>query len=181
MKVLFIGNSHTYYNEMPGIFQSIAKKNGCEAEVAMITHGGWRLSQHLEDDGHEAAFNIKYGGYDYVVLQEHTHPFEEETAYLDSVRKFDKMIREAGAVPVIYATWAKKEDPSPEEEMEALQKKAAGQIGALFAPVGERWWKQMKENGKDYFGPDGRHANIDGSTLAAEILWEVIGGNRRTD
>lgn len=185
MRVLFIGNSHTYYNEMPRIFQEIAEKNGCRVDAAMIAHGGWYLKQHLEEKSQEAALSIRIGHYDYVVLQEHTHPFEEEDAYLNSVQKFCEMIRSTGAVPVIYATWAKKADPSPEEEMERLQKKAADLTGALYAPVGEQWWKKMRAGEADFFGPDGQHANRSGSELAAGILWEVIsssaGQPERTD
>ena len=35
MKVLFLGNSHTFYNDMPQIFADICKERGKDVEVAM--------------------------------------------------------------------------------------------------------------------------------------------------
>lgn len=69
MRVLFIGNSHTYFNDMPEIFAELARMKGIACEVTMITHGGWFLHQHQKEP--EVRFNILYGNYDYVVLQEH--------------------------------------------------------------------------------------------------------------
>ena len=41
MRILFIGNSHTYVNDMPEIVARLAKKDGIDCEVVMIAHGGW--------------------------------------------------------------------------------------------------------------------------------------------
>ena len=35
-KVLFIGNSHTYYNDMPNIFKGIAKADGIDCECHQL-------------------------------------------------------------------------------------------------------------------------------------------------
>ena len=46
MRVLFIGNSHTYFNDMPNMFAELARKEGVACEVTMLAHGGWYLEQH---------------------------------------------------------------------------------------------------------------------------------------
>ena len=73
LNILFVGNSHTYYNDMPLMVQRRAIECGYDFRVTMIAHGGWFLAQHAEEP--DVRFNILYGGYDYVVLQEHAHPF----------------------------------------------------------------------------------------------------------
>lgn len=73
MRVLFIGNSHTYVNDMPELFAGMAREKGIPCEVTMIAHGGWFLHQHQKEP--DVRFNILFGNYDYVVLQEHAHPF----------------------------------------------------------------------------------------------------------
>ena len=40
MRVLFIGNSHTYYNDMPEMFRQIAEENQVDCEVTMLAHCG---------------------------------------------------------------------------------------------------------------------------------------------
>ena len=47
--VLFIGNSYTYYNDMPkGIFEPLARAAGLPIEVTAITAGGYALSQYAD-------------------------------------------------------------------------------------------------------------------------------------
>ena len=49
LSVLFIGNSYTYYNNMPtSIFGAIAEAAGYESNVISITGGGWSLYQHAD-------------------------------------------------------------------------------------------------------------------------------------
>lgn len=48
MKVLFVGNSHTYYNDMPRIFASLARDNGHDVQVESVTKGGWILPDRAD-------------------------------------------------------------------------------------------------------------------------------------
>ena len=98
MRILFIGNSHTYVNDMPEIVARLAKKDGIDCEVAMIAHGGWFLEQHAAEP--ETRFNILYGNYDYVVLQEHAHPFGPEGKMLSAAEKIGGWIHEAKSTAV---------------------------------------------------------------------------------
>ena len=47
LRLLFIGNSHTYYNDMPLMAAKKARAAGYDCEVTMIAHGGWFLAQHV--------------------------------------------------------------------------------------------------------------------------------------
>ena len=49
LRILFIGNSHTYYNDMPLMVQQRAVEYGYDCWVTMIAHGGWFLAQHAEE------------------------------------------------------------------------------------------------------------------------------------
>ena len=42
MNVLFIGNSFTYYNEMPKMFSQLLRSEGISANVEQIVNGGYR-------------------------------------------------------------------------------------------------------------------------------------------
>ena len=106
LAILFIGNSHTYFNDMPLMVQRCAEDAGYGCRVNMIAHGGWFLAQHAEEP--DVRFNILYGHYDYVVLQEHAHPFGPVEKFREAAIKLNQMIRQAGSIPVIYETWARK-------------------------------------------------------------------------
>ena len=178
LSVLFVGNSHTYYNDMPGTVRRLALEAGFHCRVAMIAHPGWFLSQHVADP--EARFNILYGGYDYVVLQEHAHPFGPEQRFREAAAALNGWIREAGSRPVIYETWARKAEPEAQARMNEAHRRVAEEIGALLAPVGERWWDWIKAHpDAEMYDPDGAHASAAGSEFAAAQIWETIRGGGR--
>lgn len=173
LDLLFIGNSHTYCNDLPLLVRDRAEAAGYACRVTMLAHPDWYLSQHAE--GPEARFNILYGHYDYVILQEHAHPFPPEAQYLDAVTALDRMIREAGSVPVLDECWAKKDEPEKQEQMNEIHRRAAERIGALLAPVGENWWKyQESRPDMEMYDRDGAHASQAGSGFAAGVIWEAI-------
>lgn len=173
LKILFIGNSHTYFHDMPHLLAERAKMDEYDCEVVMIAHGGWFLEQHVKEP--DVRFNIKYGKYDYVVLQEHSHPFADKEQYEQAVRTLDAWIKEAGSKTVIYETWAKKSEPELQPYMNELHEEIAAEIGAILAPVGENWWqyKELFPNEEMYY-EDGAHASLKGSEFAAKYIWEAI-------
>ena len=88
LKVLFVGNSYTYFNEMPKeIFTKVAAGADVEAEVTQITKGGHRLCQFADPcDEHGARLREAINGshYDYAVLQEQSHtPISNEAQFME--------------------------------------------------------------------------------------------------
>ena len=68
MRLLLLGNSFTYENNMPGILAEMLK-----AEVVQHTMGGALLSDQLNEDtelGKETIFAFEKETWDYVILQE---------------------------------------------------------------------------------------------------------------
>lgn len=173
LSILLIGNSHTYFNDMPLMVRQRAADAGCACRVTMIAHGGWFLSQHAEEP--DVRFNILHGGYDYVVLQEHAHPFGPEERFREAAVRLNGMIREAGSVPVLYGTWARKDEPEAQARMNEVHRRIAEETGALLAPVGENWQAyRLSHPGLEVYASDGAHASPAGSDFAAGQIWEVI-------
>ena len=173
LRVLFIGNSHTYYHDLPAWVALMAKEEGYECDVTMLAHPGWYLHQHVKEP--EVRFNIKYGHYDYVVLQEHSHPFDDIPGYIEAATKIAEWVRKAGSKPVIYGTWARKTEKSDQETMNSVNRRLAEDLDALYAPVGESWWS-YKESWPEteIYDEDGSHASERGIEFAAKIIWRTI-------
>ena len=84
-------------------------------------------------------------------------------------------IREAGSVPVIYGTWAMKDQESEQARMNQVNRELAKKIHAILAPVGESWWAYKRSYPElDLYAEDGAHASIHGSEFAAKIIWTSI-------
>lgn len=111
--ILFIGNSYTYYNDMPTkIFEQIANSVGVKVKVDSITKGGWWLWDHANSDDEmgkivDGAF--KKTKYDYVILQDQsTLPIDDPGCFYDGVRNICEKVRANGATPILYCTWGRK-------------------------------------------------------------------------
>ena len=173
LRILFIGNSHTYFNDMPEMVAEQFRKEQYDCEVTMIAHGGWFLEQHVNEP--DVRFNILYGHYDYVVLQEHAHPFGPEEKFYGAVRQLNQWILEAGSKAVIYMTWAKKDEEFNQERMTLAHEQIADELGMLLAPFGKYWWEYMRSYPDiEMYYKDGQHASPDGSRFAAKYIWNAI-------
>ena len=173
LRILFVGNSHTYYNDLPRLVQQKAEEEGYDCQVTMLAHPCWFLAQHAEEP--DVRFNILFGNYDYVILQEHAHPFGPAEKFQKAVEELNEMIRSAGSIPVIYECWAEKAHPENQEYMNKVHREIAGDIDALLAPVGEKWWSYQESFPEvEMYNTDGAHASKEGSEFAAGILWDTI-------
>ena len=66
-KVLFIGNSITYFNDMPETFEGIANSLGNTTEITMHAPGGTGFANHVDNPTVYELF--RNGDWDYIVLQ----------------------------------------------------------------------------------------------------------------
>lgn len=65
--ILFIGNSLTYYNDMPQMVKQIAEDKGHPTQVTMYAPGGTGFIHHVENP---TVYNhIREGEWDFVILQ----------------------------------------------------------------------------------------------------------------
>src|SRR5437016_5252050 len=113
-RILFIGNSFTARNNLPGLIAQMAAARGHSMEHRLISAGGASLRQHW--NAGEALKAIKDGDYDYVVLQEQsTLPIKNPRRMHENVRLFDDAIKAARARTVLYMTWARQHAPETQQ------------------------------------------------------------------
>ena len=177
MKILFVGNSHTYNYEVPYRVMQAAKKDGASVEVFMNAHGGWTLFGHSKEP--DVPFNIMNGKFDYVVFQEYAHPFDHDGNMTAACEKMAKMCHDVGSVPVYFMVWPQKWERERQPIYTEGTNRVAELTGGLVAPVGVKLWEAIDANPDvEYFSPDGGHLSAEGADLAAEIIWNTIKGNK---
>ena len=92
LNVLFVGNSFTARNNLPGLIAQLAAARGRSFEHRLISAGGASLRRHW--NAGEALKAIASGRYDAVVLQEQsTLPVKSAKRMHESVRLFDAAIK----------------------------------------------------------------------------------------
>jgi len=173
MKVLFIGNSHTYFNDMPALFQACCAQSGVDVHVTMLTRGGMGLDYHAKQE--QTRFNIRYGGYDAVVLQHTAHPMGDLDAMHEAAVTLTAWVREAGSLPVFYQTWVKKGDEAFQSTMSGVYNSLGTELNVPVAPVGDEWQKfRIAHPETELFFRDGEHASPEGSRLAAQVIAQTV-------
>lgn len=182
LRIMLIGNSFTYYNSLGAKLKDIT-----HADVVEQTKGAAHISDHLDASselGAKTQAALDKGPWDYVVIQEmSTTPMDERDRYLADVQKMCDLVREKGATPIIYATWAYKgtkwgadaHNMSIDDMNAALQAtfdEAGKATGAPVANVGGTF----AEKGFDQslFAPDGKHPSDQGTRVAAEVIAKTI-------
>ncbi len=178
MKVLFIGNSHTYFNDMPELFARFAEISvGEKPEVTMLAYSGRDLEWHRREY-FSVRFNLMYGGYDFCVIQQAAHPYPPEEKTMEYGRQIIGLCQKCGVTPVIFMTWAEERFPENQQKMIDTCAKLAHETNALIAPVGAVWQKVQREcpDIRLYFR-DGEHAGPYGDFLIAAVLCLTLTGS----
>lgn len=177
MKVLFLGNSHTFFNDMPELFARFAEKTtGEKPEVVMLAYSGRDLDWHRREY-FSLRFNLMYGGFDYCVIQQAAHPYPPVEQTLETGADIIGLCHRCGVKPVVYMTWAEKRFPENQQKMIDTCEKLAGEHGALLAPIG-RVWQSVQQARADIelYHTDGEHAGPYGDFLIAAVLCRLLTG-----
>lgn len=184
--ILFIGNSYTYVNDLPGTFDKLARSGGHLVQVEMAAEGGWMLSNHAGSADTQA--KIQSRAWDYVVLQEQSQgPASPGFRSTDMYPAAGKLIREitaAGAKPVLFLTWAHK-NGWPENNLpgfDAMQSQITqGYVdlginqNIAVIPVGLAWSAAYhRYPDLALWQDDGSHPSPAGTYLAACVFYAAL-------
>jgi len=170
IKVLFIGNSFTQRNNLPGLLADMAGARDVCVQHDLISVGGASLRTHW--NAGRAAQAIGDDVYDYVVLQEQsTLPVKNAKRMAENIRLFDECIKRAGSRTVLYMTWARQHAPESQQAIREAYSAIGEETGAIVVPVGLVWQKfSTKHERPLLYDRDQSHPSITGSYLAACVF-----------
>lgn len=177
--VLFLGNSYTYFWNLPQVVQAMAATQ----DVAMITRqstiGGSNLGQHYhEKRGLSSRKKITEEDWDFVVLQDHSiRALEVPDSMAYYVGLLSDDIKAQGAQPLLYMTWARSYDPLMTEPIAEQYEFVGIKNNSTVVPIG-RIWAKARSLRPDLalYDPDGSHPSPIGTYLTACAFYEVISG-----
>lgn len=178
--ILFIGNSLTYSNDLPGMLGRLFELAGVEGvvigEEALPSFGlpdHWVRSSTRE--------RLAEGEWDVVVLQQGPSATEGRPYLLEFTALFAEEIRAAGATPAMYMVWPAEERFFDFDGVLDSYRTAAEENDALFFPSGEAWrvaWE--REPALELYGLDRFHPSEMGTYLAALVMFEQLSGRDPT-
>ena len=193
LRMLWIGNSYTFFNDLPSIVRDIAASQGMKLSMTTVLKGGEHLSGHLRNPRlHEL---LKRGGWDYVIIQEFSAgPAADTRTVARTVYPYARTIDSLAvkyspdAKVMFYMTWGHKygnvykngyalddDYQTMQERLKTSYLEMAHDNGAWCAPVGMAWQTVRKEH-PEYvlYAPDCFHPSPVGSYLAANVIFTTI-------
>ena len=196
-RILFIGNSYTYYNELWDRVAELATLVGIDAQVDHVTKGGAILAQMLDPSeacGAEVLQKLTTERYDTVVLQDHSlRTVLDPEGFAADVADLHAMIEQNGAKTLLYQTWSRHPSSAKLTELglthESMTRTIAEQyasvgraIGAGIALVGEAFYDVVCNHPEiDLYDPDGSHPSPAGTALAALCIAAILFGRSPSD
>ena len=195
IKILFVGNSLTFYNDMPSIFKGIAEASDVTVETECLASGSYYLSYYANENNNYGAKYRSYlanNNYDYVILQAQSTELLRvyDSSSLPSATTLVDLARDAGATPILYMTWGLPEGYSfvtgtgdkyeytYDTMTDALcdtYYKLGNELGVKVSPVGLNFrnYKNIYDE-VDLICDDDKHPTFAGSYLAACTIYNTI-------
>lgn len=177
INVLFIGNSLTYYNDLPKMVAALAKADKQRPlHYERETPGGCTFEKHWKDG--KALAKIQSRKWDYVVLQDNSQgPLTKRASMFDHAKKFDSEIKKQGAKTLLYMTWALQNKPEDQATISKAYLDLGAELKCQIAPVGNAWETALKGGKKPALHTaDKKHPTATGTYLAACVIYAAIYG-----
>jgi len=176
LRVLFVGNSLTYSNDLPGMLHRLGDADGLVIEAADVSLGGYALEDHW---GNPAARDaLAEGGWDVVVLQQGPSSLPESRANLVTwAGTWAEAIRGRGATPALYMVWPERARLDVLDEVIESYRLAAREADADLYAAGEAWQAAWAvDPGLPLYGDDDFHPSVMGTYLAALTIYRGLTG-----
>ncbi len=174
-RVLFIGNSYLYTQDIPGIVQALADSaHGDHLAVETVAGPDFALIDHWNEG--TARKEIAKGGWEWVVLQQGPSSVELNR---DTLRLATRLFADAMAghgIPALFSAWPS--EPRREDFPRAIESYtlAAADVHGLLLPVAASWLAAWSQTPALELYADGLHASPEGAYLAALVIYARLLG-----
>ena len=177
--ILFVGNSLTYFNDMPDIVAavSLGAEDDPPIRVGMVAFPNFNLEDHWNRG--DALVAIDSGEWDVVVLQQGPSTLPESRDHLvEWAGRFAERIRAEGGEPALYSVWPLDGTEAGYDATLASYAAAAEAVDGILIPAGEAWRAaRARDSTLDFTLGDGFHPNLLGSVVVAYAVWHAVGGH----
>ena len=193
-RVLFLGNSYTYFNDLPQLIADLAASGGDSLYHERSTPGGYTLQGHSTNAN--SLSKINSGNWDHLVLQEQSQrpsfPLGQVQAdvfpYAEQLNNLFIQSNPCGET-VFFMTWGRENGDAMNcpvwppvctyEGMDSLlhrrYRMMADSNEALLSPVGAVWhYLRQTHPSLALYASDGSHPSLTGSYAAACTFYSIL-------
>ena len=202
LNILFIGNSYTFFFDLPGMILKIAqhdKNNKTPLNVRSVTYGGATLTEHWSNQKTRQVMRSQH--WDIWVLQEQSLQSMYRNTIAQSHRTIETFYNHARPQKteiVLFKTWPRQpnsawySDPKYAKALRSAEymfgtidtkiTQISQKLNIRVAPIADYWYfTSLYYPDMDIYGSDATHASIKGSYLTALIFYKTLTGNSPTE
>src|ERR1051325_7106281 len=175
-KVLFIGNSYLYAQDIPGVVQAMASAaGGDKLAVAQVTGPDLALIDHWNLGDARRAVTAE--SWEWVVLQQGPSSVElnRDTLRL-ATRLFAGEMAGVKARPALFSAWQSAARRQDFDRAIESYKIAAADVSGLFLPVASAWLAAWRRDSTLQLYADGLHPSVQGAYLSSLVVYAVLLG-----
>lgn len=171
-RILFVGNSHTTVNDVPGMVGRLLSSDGSKRVPFIQTMS----VGFLESVGPGVENSIKSGQWDAVVLQgamvssSHKYRYKQDRAISTANLALSHKAR-----VLLCAEWPRRGWDESDYQLGVYREIAGAARGSVIVPICKVWDdSRSKLGGTDLWSSDGNHANLKGSFLSACTIYRYL-------
>lgn len=189
LKILFIGNSYTFNNDLPALVKELGTDNieSLEIELKALTPGGAKLKDHLNSSF--ALDIIQNGEWDFIIIQGHSlEPLMNPLSFSEKANELIGFAKKSGASVYLFETWSRAtgnsiyteewsgKNPKSMQDLISLRyNEIAKASGVKVIPIGTIWQRISNERPEiKLYSEDGSHPTSLGTYLTACIIYKSI-------
>lgn len=172
--ILFVGNSLTYFNDLPKIVARIGKDSGIEIKTEMVAYPNYALEDHWNDGSIQVL--IANNKYDFVVVQQGpSSQADGRIMLLDYGTRIKNICIPHNTQLAFFMVWPAFANFHTFDGVINNYTNAAVATNSLLCPVGKIWKEYFLATGDySYYGGDMFHPSYRGSENAALIIFKTL-------
>ena len=176
LNVLFVGNSLTYWNNLPAIVAALADSaGGKRLTAAQVAFPDFTLEDHWAQGDALRAIRETSGWHVVVLQQGPSSVLVNRAQLIRSARQFNTEIRKANARPGLYMVWPTIDRQQDFAGASLSYRLAADSVDGVLFPVGEAWRSVLASDPSiALYSSDGLHPSPAGSYLAALVIFQQL-------
>jgi hypothetical protein len=176
--ILFIGNSLTYYNDLPQLVAKIGKDSGIEIKAEMVAYANYALEDHWNDGRIQQLIATK--NYDFVVVQQGPSSQQDgREMLLNDGARIKALCTKYNTQLAFFMVWPAVANFNTFDEVIKNYTDAAEITNSLLCPVGKVWKEHFSATSDySYYGLDMFHPSLKGSTCAALVIFKTLFGGQ---
>lgn len=174
LKILFVGNSLTYTNDLPQLVQEMGRHDSVSIEYTTLCFPNYSLEDHWNEG--KVQKEIETGQYDFVVVQQGPSALpESQVLLLEYAQRLAEVCRKYNASMAIYMVWPTSSRYFDLDNVIYSYTQAAKRTQSLLCPAGLAWkyaWQSTPS--LPLYGNDNFHPSMTGSLLAAFTVYGTL-------